>query len=205
LILFWPGWLIFRVISLFYGLRFKGRENLPSRGEPLLVVSNHNSRRDPVAICLALRRPVHYMAKRENFDPRNGLLEYLMVRLFGAFPVDREHPGPEVIRTTERLLTEGRCVGIFPEGTRHPDTRLHPFEPGAAYIAFRTGATILPVAVVEEEGAPYEVRIGKPFRLPPLHGRPREVIPKANAIIREKVAELLPNHWETAAEGVAGS
>ncbi len=197
MILFWPGWLIFRIISLFYGLRFRGRENLPPRGEALLVVSNHNSRRDPVAICLALRRPVHYMAKKENFDPRNGLLECLMVRLFGAFPVNREHPGPEAIRITENLLARGKCVGIFPEGTRHPDTTLYPFEPGAAYIALRCGATILPVGIIEEDGRPYEVRIGKPFKLPPLKGRPREMIPKASAIIRGRVAELLPPHWKT--------
>lgn len=191
---FWPGWLVFRTIGFRYHLTAEGREHLPRRGTPLIVVSNHNGRRDPVEINLVLRRPVHYMAKKESFDPRNGLFECLMVRLFGAYPVDRERPGPEVIRTTEKLLDSGECVGVFPEGTRFPDTSLHPFEDGAAYIAWKTGAAILPVAVFSDGRD--VVRMGRPFKLPDIKGRPRDILPRMTGMIREKVAELLPPDWD---------
>lgn len=192
--LFWPGWLIFRVVAMRYHLRAQGRENLPDRDQPLIVVSNHNSRRDPVLINLMLRRPVHYMAKKESFDWHNGPFECLMVHLFGAFPVDRERPGPEVIRTTEKLLADGSCVGIFPEGTRYPDHLLHPFEGGAAYFAWKSGATLLPIAVFYDDGE--VVRFGKPFVIPEMEGRPRDVLPRITGIIRGKIFELLPPGWE---------
>jgi 1-acyl-sn-glycerol-3-phosphate acyltransferase len=136
------------------------------------------------------------MAKRESFDPRNGLFEYLMVRLFGAFPVDREHPGPEVIHRSEEILRKGSCIGIFPEAHRYPDKKLHKFEPGVAYLAYKTGATILPIGMTEEKGKELKVNIGKPFKLPPMEGRPRELLPKINQLIRDKIAELLPPDWE---------
>ena len=194
MITYWPGWLIFRTIAFRYHLTAEGRENLPGRDLPMIVVSNHNSRRDPVEINLMMRRPVHYMAKKESFDWHDGIFEYLMVRLFGAFPVDRDRPGPEVIRTTERLLARGECVGIFPEGTRFPDTSLHPFSDGAAYIAWKTGATLLPVAVFNDGRD--VVRIGKPFNVPATQGRPRDVLPRITTMIRERVAELLPPGWD---------
>ncbi len=194
MILYWPGFFIFRVVALFYHLKVEGRENVPRKG-PLIVVSNHNSRKDPVAINLALRRPVHYMAKKEAFDPKNGLFECLMVRLFGAFPVDREHPGPEVIHTTEELLNKGLCIGIFPEEHRYPDNHLHQFRDGAAYIAWKTRAPLLPIGITETKGKELRVKVGKPFQLPQFKGRPREILPQATALIREKIAELLPSDW----------
>ncbi|NPV60945.1 MAG: 1-acyl-sn-glycerol-3-phosphate acyltransferase [Actinobacteria bacterium] len=189
------GWPIFRVVAMFYHFRVTGYENVPRR-EPLLVVANHNSRKDPVAINLALKRPVRFMAKRETFDPRNSLFEYLMVRIFFAYPVDRERPGPEAIRRTLEFLDKGDCVGIFPEGTRHDDTALHPFTHGAAYFAWKTGVQVLPVGITETKGEDYHINIGKPFRVPQLEGRPHKVLPAITNIIREKILELLPEEWE---------
>jgi len=189
------GWPIFRVVAMHYRFTYAGYENVP-RKEPLLVVSNHISRKDPVAINLALRRPVRYMAKKEAFDPRNGLFEYLMVRIFFAFPVDRERPGPDAIRQTIAFLDKGDCVGIFPEGTRHPDTALHPFTNGAAYFAWKSGARVLPIGVTEERGKRYLINIGKPFKVPDLQGRPHKVLPQITSLIREHIRELLPPEWE---------
>jgi len=190
---------IFRCIAIIYHYRSSGYENVP-REEPLLVVSNHNSRKDPVAINLALKRPVRYMAKKEAFDPRNSLFEYLMVRIFFAFPVDREKPGPDAIRRTVSFLDNNECVGIFPEGTRHDDRKLHPFINGAAYFAWKTGVQVLPIGITENKGEDYHINIGVPFRVPLLEGRPHKVLPQITKLIRERILELLPDDWESIEE-----
>lgn len=193
------GWPIFRVVAAIYRYRCFGYYNVP-RKEPLLVVSNHNSRKDPVAVNLALRRPVRYMAKKEAFNPGNGLFECLMVRIFFAYPVDRERPGPEAIRRTIDFLDKGDCIGIFPEGTRHYDRIIHPFTHGAAYFAWKTGVRVLPIGIDEKKGEYINVNIGVPFEVPKLEGRPHKVLPQITAIIRERILELLPDDWEECEE-----
>ena len=196
---FWIGWPIFRVVAAFYHFSYSGYENVP-RKEPLLVVANHNSRKDPVAINLALRRPVRYMAKKEAFDPRNSLFECIMVRAFFAYPVDRERPGPDAIRRTIAFLDKGDCVGIFPEGTRHEDEKLHTFTHGAAYFAWKSGVRVLPIGVTEIKGDDYHIKIGEPFSVPQMQGRPHKVLPQITEIIREHIRALLPDHWEVLEE-----
>jgi 1-acyl-sn-glycerol-3-phosphate acyltransferase len=193
------GWAIFRVVAMFYRYRSSGYENVPRKG-PLIVVSNHISRKDPVGINLALRRPVRFMAKKEAFDPRNSLFEYLMVRIFFAYPVDRDRPGPDAIRRTIGFLDNGECVGIFPEGTRYDDLALHPFTHGAAYFAWKSDVPILPVGITETKGEEYLINLGVPFHVPQLKGRPHNVLPQITTIIREHILALLPDDWESIEE-----
>lgn len=129
----------------------RGVDNLPAAG-PAIVVANHLSFMDSVFVPLALPRRVVYLAKDEYFR-RPGLRGALVRRFFlatGQLPMDRSGgAGAEAsLGMGRKVLEEGGVLGIYPEGTRSPDGRLHRGRTGAARLALATGAPVVPVAVV---------------------------------------------------------
>lgn len=110
--------LIKALLSLPFRLAFRplveGEEHIPSEGAVLLV-ANHRSFFDSFFQALALRRPLHWMAKSELFKYPG--LAWLLVRL-GAFPVRRGASDAQAINTALELLSAGEAVAVFPEGTR---------------------------------------------------------------------------------------
>jgi 1-acyl-sn-glycerol-3-phosphate acyltransferase len=114
------------------------------------------------------------MAKIELFRP--PLLRW-WVRACGAFPVRRGEVDRQAFRTARTILDRGGALVMFPEGTRASSLLdIRPAEPGAALLALRTGAVILPVAVIGTDrvlpkGArrpgrgTIRVRIGEPMRV----------------------------------------
>jgi 1-acyl-sn-glycerol-3-phosphate acyltransferase len=145
-------------------LQVHGRENVPLDG-PLIVAANHVSYVDPVALGIALPRPIAYMAKSELF--RIPILGPLIAAL-GAYPVERGKGDVAAIRSSLRALREGKAIGIFPEGTRNPRGEA-PIQTGVALLASLAGAPVLPAYV---RGGDRAKRLGKldvafaqPFRL----------------------------------------
>lgn len=127
------------------GFRVDGGDREPASG-PLLIVSNHVSDLDPLVVGAALRRRVHFMAKVELFRP--PLLRW-WISACGGFPVRRGEPDRQAFRTARTILEQGGALVMFPEGTRASNLYdIRPPEPGAALLAVRTGAAILPVAVI---------------------------------------------------------
>jgi len=146
--------------------RFKaaGVENVPRTG-PLIVACNHISYLDPVAIGVGLPRMVTYLAKKELFDiPLLGPI----IRGCGAYPLDREAGGVAAVRAALRVLKTGRCVGIFPEGTRNLSGAAAE-KGGAAFLAALSGAPVVPAAVAGTRDAKRFARIrvayGKPMTI----------------------------------------
>lgn len=185
---------------LAFRMKVEGLHHVPQSGA-LIVAGNHASAIDPPLVGSVLRRRARYMAKEELFSiPVLGA----WLRSVGVFPVKRGQPDRRAIRRSMQTLEQGGILVMFPEGTRSEDGRLRDPEPGAALIALRTGAPVLPVAVVgshrilpkDARWPNFEqvvVRIGPPLSVPRLEGRlDHEVLEAWGRRIMGEIAKLLP-------------
>ncbi len=180
-------------------LEVHGAENVPPDG-PLLVVANHLHFVDPPLLGGAIPRKIIFMAKSEVF--RSFPLG-LLVTAYEAFAVRRGEGDTRAIRRAMKVLASGKALGIFPEGHRSKTGRLQMGRPGAAMVALRTGAMILPVGISGTRSfltwprvlnrPPVVVSIGKPFRptLDPTLS-PREQQAAVTEQIMRQIAALLP-------------
>lgn len=131
-------------LHVYFSLGFEGRDNIP-RGEAVIYASNHRSNADPPLVGAGARGKYAFMAKEELF--RNKLFAWL-IRSLGAFPVARGKGDTAVIDTAVERLNSGRCLMIFPEGTRSKTGKVGRGHSGAALIAARADKRIVPVGVV---------------------------------------------------------
>jgi long-chain acyl-CoA synthetase len=154
---------ILPLARLFAHLRIEGRENLENLNAPVIFASNHQSHFDGPSILMALpyrlRRRVAIAASREffagHFHPGNfsrwqrftsGLSFFLASLFFNIFPLPQREAGAvEALRYAGRLISEGWCVLIFPEGDRTNAGEIHSFQPGVGMIASRLGTQVVPV------------------------------------------------------------
>jgi 1-acyl-sn-glycerol-3-phosphate acyltransferase len=150
---------------LFLGFEIHGEEKAPEKG-PLIVAANHRRFFDPVFVSMAVNRRLRWMAKKELFAfPFRGLFYFV-----GAFPVDRQGGGRAALRTALGFLAEGRALGIFPEGTRRKEGASAEAKSGAALLAARSGAPVLPVfadripgPAARLRGAKFHIYVGDPI------------------------------------------
>jgi 1-acyl-sn-glycerol-3-phosphate acyltransferase len=129
----------------------EGTEHVPATGAAILA-SNHLSAADWVFMPMSLRRRVTFLAKAEYFTG-TGVKGFLRRAFFtgaGQVPIDRSSASAAeaAIQTGKRILTEGKLLGIYPEGTRSPDGRLYRGKIGVARMALDTGAPVIPVAMI---------------------------------------------------------
>ena len=124
--------------------RYRGCRNIPGKG-PVLVVANHQSFLDPPAIGSGVWRRMNYLARKQlfKFKPFAWLIASV-----DAIPLDQEGIGFQGIKETMRRLRNKEMVLIFPEGSRSPDGQMQPFMTGYVNIAVKTGAVIVPTAIV---------------------------------------------------------
>ena len=188
--------------GVFGKLSINGRESVPPFG-PVILVANHLSHNDPPVLVGTINRRLNFIAKQELFDNiilRNGLKE------FGVHPFDRSGQAIDIIRVALRLLAHDQPIVLFPEGTRSLNHSLQKGLPGAAYIAMKSQATILPVGLTGTQNFPswrmpfpmcrIGVNIGQPFTLPIIEGRPsHEVLQSMADMIMSRIAVLLPEEY----------
>ncbi|MEA3350759.1 MAG: lysophospholipid acyltransferase family protein [Chloroflexota bacterium] len=184
----------------FARLEIIGKENLPPKG-PLLIVGNHFSFADPAAMIRLAPSSIEFFAgANPAFAPTwAGYLP----KLWSVFYVYRGTGSRKALRSAESVLSQGGMLGIFPEGGAWAQV-LRPPRPGAAYIATRTGAPILPVGLYGindifplrfRNKVKVTINIGKPFGPFETSGRGRERRAQLDEIghsIMKKIAEMLP-------------
>ncbi len=140
-------WLLFRP-------RVQGLRHLFFRGKAVLV-SNHVTLKDPVMIAFICPRIVHFMAKQELFE--NPVARFVLRCGFFTFPVNRKRADMISLKQAMALLDKGKLFGIFPEGRRSVTGELDMFEKGAAFLALRCNAPIIPLYA--DPGAPRRLRV----------------------------------------------
>ena len=155
------------IIRLLFRMKIRGRENMPKDGA-CFVCCNHLSNWDPIFLAISVKRPVHFMAKKEIFSvPVLGRL----VTVLGAFPVDREAADITAIKTALNHIKYGNALGIFPQGTRlvgEMPEKL-PIKSGTGMMVYRTESDVVPVSIYTKGYKvslfkPVYVEIGKPIK-----------------------------------------
>ena len=141
-------------LMILFRPKVKGLRNVPATG-PLIIASNHLSFSDSIFMPLVVPRKVTFLAKSEYFTSPGpkGLLKKLTFIALGQVPVDRSggRRSEAAIITGLQVLSEGKCLGIYPEGTRSPDGRLYKGRTGIARLAIESGAPIIPVVMFNTE------------------------------------------------------
>ena len=130
----------------FWRLQVFNRHYEPTTGS-VLYLSNHQSFLDPAIMSLALKRPMHFMARASLF--RFPIFKQWITSV-NAFPVRRGAADTGAMKEALRRLKRGEQLVVFPEGTRTRDGRVGPFLPGVALLARRAAEWVVPVLI---EGA----------------------------------------------------
>ena len=189
--------------GVFGKLNVTGPECVPPFG-PVILIANHLSLNDPPVLVATINRRLNFIAKQELFSHP---ISRALLTQFGVHPFDRSGRAVDIIKLALRLLAQDQTVVLFPEGTRSPDHTMHKGLPGAAYIAIKSQATILPVGLVGTENFPswrmalplcrIGVNIGQPFSLPLIEGRPsHEVLQSLADMMMSRIAALLPKKYQ---------
>jgi 1-acyl-sn-glycerol-3-phosphate acyltransferase len=139
------------LLSLLGRPKVEGLEHVPSSG-PVILASNHLAVMDSFFLPLVVRRRITFLAKSEYFTG-TGLKGWFSRWFFtaaGQVPIDRgdADAAQAALNTAERLLGEGKLLGMYPEGTRSPDGRLYKGKTGLGRLALETGVPVIPVAMI---------------------------------------------------------
>lgn len=153
-----------------------GLRNVPATG-PVILASNHLSFSDSIFMPLVVPRKVTFLAKSEYFTSPGpkGLLKKLTFIALGQVPVDRSggRRSEAALITGLKVLSDGNCLGIYPEGTRSPDGRLYKGRTGLVRLALESGAPVVPVAMFDTDKIqPTGKVIPKIMRVKMIFGEP---------------------------------
>ncbi len=185
-------------------IKVKGAKNIPTEG-PLVIVINHIGLLDPVTVMAVAPRLIIPMAKAEAFDmPLYGPF----MRMFGTIPVQRDGVDINAVKMALSVLRKEGALLLAPEGTRSKDYKMQPAKDGAAMLALRGNAKILPIAITGTNEIkthwtrlrriPITLTVGTPFEVQLPNGRRRpshDEMAMLTDQVMYRVAALLPPEY----------
>ena len=187
-------------LLIWHRLRIRGAENIPDEGGVLLA-SNHASFLDPPVVGVGYRkRPVHFMARDTLWNSKFGT--WWMTKV-GCIPVSRGTGDMRALKTTIKMLKEGKVVSMFPEGTRTEDGELQEAKGGIGFIIEKSGCVVVPAYIDGTFKAhPKGTRFVKPITVTITYGKPitqeefqalgsgRKAYDAHAALIMQRIADL---------------
>lgn len=182
---------IFWYCKIVYRIKIIGKENVPKEGA-LLFCGNHRTYLDPPLITVTAGRKMSFMAKEEL--KKSPLMRFLCFTFDGIW-VKRDSKDIGPLKTAMKVLKSGGCIGIFPEGTRNGmeknDGKL---KNGAAYMALKTGAKIVPIGI-QGQAKPFTKNViiyGEPLDFSKYNSKKvdKEVEDKASEELKEQIVML---------------
>ena len=201
---------VYLLLRLLTRLEVRGLEHIPDQG-PYLLLTNHLHWLDPPAIMATFPyRAYLFAAEKWETHPVFGPL----FRSLDAIFVQRGEVDRKALRQALYVLRQGGVLGMAPEGTRSRTGGLQQGRSGAAYMAYRTGARLVPIAVWGQEGFWDALRhlrrvrmylvYGPPFDPPPVEGKASSADVKAlSEEIMYHLAAMLPPQYRGVYSDVA--
>ena len=154
-------------IRFFQRIKPIGLENIPAE-KGFIICSNHIAAKDVVMIAVSYPRQIRFIGKKELFSV--PLLGWIIKKL-GAISLDRSGGNVNALKASIEIAKQGESIAIFPQGHRYPgvDPSTTDIKTGAGFIAYHSGADILPVCI-KTKNSKYtlfgriQVIFGKPIR-----------------------------------------
>ncbi len=187
-------------------ISMEGMENFPRQG-PALLVLNHLGDSDLPALISVLPYTPDALGKIELYDlPVLGKL----MDWYGIIWLHRGRPDKRALRAALDGLAEGRVIGIAPEGRYSLTGGLEEGTGGAAFLAYKSGAPVLPIAITGTENAsvyanmkrlrrtPVHIKVGKMFKLNEQVSAKKDAVPEGTRLIMQALADLLPQEYRGA-------
>lgn len=182
------------LLKILFRYQVTGQEHIPQQGSAILC-PNHISNLDPPIVGCAATRVIHFMAKEELF--RFPPIGWLLKRLH-AFPVNRQGGGTKALKQSIKVLRGNGILGIFPEGTRSKTGELTKARNGAALLSVKTGAPIIPTAIIGPYRLfrPVHIVFGKPILPNDFENTSSNQVQSITNSVMDEIESLLVKHRE---------
>lgn len=177
------------ILAAFWTAMFRprvvGREHIPATGS-IIIAPVHRSNLDFAFTMFMSKRKTFFMAK-DSLWTVPVLAQW--ISMMGAFPVKRGTADRDSLAFAQHVLDAGEALVLFPEGTRQEGSEVAPLHDGAAFLAARTGAAIIPVGIGHTERAmPRGAKFPRPIRVTVVIGAPIAAPTSTTRVSRTQIA-----------------
>lgn len=176
--------------KILYRVKVVGTENIPLEGA-VIYCGNHKNYLDPQLIVVTAKRHVRFMAKDEL--AKNHFFAVLG-KIFDVIMVKRDSKDITALKEALKTLKKGQAIALFPEGTRNGLEKGESVKEGAAFLALRTGAKVLPIGISGGEKIFKKaiIKYGKPLDYSKYKGKTqdKEILEKVTNEIMDNIIDL---------------